>query len=93
LKLFDRSDVLKLAKDAFDQFLEMFDRHRQVVMHLCDSPATLDRMAAMSTFYADKLKGTIVQDVFERNMIQKNLELLVRDGLVAEAGGVFQRVQ
>jgi glyoxylase-like metal-dependent hydrolase (beta-lactamase superfamily II) len=80
------------ARAAFDEFLDMFNRHRQQIQSLCNSPATIEQMAEISPFYGNKLKGTIVQDVFEKNMIQKNLELLVRDGLVAEADGVFQGV-
>ena len=80
------------AKDAFDRFLEMFDRHRQIILDLCDPPATLDRMVAISPFYNNKLKDTFVQNVFEKNMIAKNLDLLIRDGRVAESGGVFRKV-
>ena len=80
------------AKDAFEQFLNMFDRHRQQILNLCDPGATLERIAAISPFYGNKLKGTIVQDIFEKNMIQKNLDLLVRDGLVAKENGYFKRI-
>ncbi|MDA3896342.1 MAG: MBL fold metallo-hydrolase [Desulfobacteraceae bacterium] len=81
------------AKGCFEQFLGMFDRHRQQILGLCDSPTTLDQMAAISPFYSNKLKGTIVQDVFEKNMILKNLELLVRDGLVVNENGYFKQVK
>ena len=77
------------AKDAFEQFLDMFDRHRQQILRLCNTPLTLDQMADISPFYSNKLKGTIVQDIFEKNMIQKNLELLVRDGQVEKQNGYF----
>jgi len=80
------------AKDAFKQFLDLFDRHRELILGLCDSPATLDQMVDISPFYGNKLKGTIVQDVFEKNMIQKNLELLVRDGQVINENGCFKRI-
>jgi glyoxylase-like metal-dependent hydrolase (beta-lactamase superfamily II) len=80
------------AEDAFDRFLGMFDTHRRMVLNLCDPPATLDRMVAISPFYNNKLKDTFVQNVFEKNMIRKNLDLLVRDGRVTESDGVFQKV-
>jgi glyoxylase-like metal-dependent hydrolase (beta-lactamase superfamily II) len=79
------------AKAAFDAFLNMFDRHRQLILDLCDSPVTLDQIAEISPFYSNKLKGTIVQDIFEKNMILKNLDLLVRDGLVVRTDGFFKR--
>jgi glyoxylase-like metal-dependent hydrolase (beta-lactamase superfamily II) len=81
------------AQDGFEQFLAMFDWQRQQILNLCDSPVTLDQMAGISPFYANKLKGTIVQDVFEKNMIQKNLELLVRDGQVVKSDGFFRRIR
>ncbi len=81
------------AKDAFGRFLDMFDRHRQQIFNLCDPGATLELMAEISPFYGNKLKGTIVQDIFEKNMIQKNLELLVRDGLVVNEKGFFKRIE
>jgi len=79
------------AKEAFEAFLDLFDRHRELILGLCDSPITLDRMAEISPFYSNKLKGTIVQDVFEKNMIQKNLDLLLRDGQVVNDNGFFKR--
>ena len=80
------------AKDAFARFLAMFETHRRMILRLCDSPATLDRIAEISPFYDNKLKGTIVQEVFERNMIYKNLELLARDGFVTVANGFYKRI-
>ncbi len=67
-------------------------RHAQGPQLPGRDPATLDQMADISPFYSNKLKGTIVQDVFEKNMIQKNLDLLIRDGLVENENGFFERV-
>lgn len=79
------------VKAAFNEFLEMFERQRQQILNLCDSLITLDQIAEISPFYSNKLKGTIVQDIFEKNMILKNLDLLVRDGLVVRTDGFFKR--
>ena len=80
------------AKDAFDRFLGMFDTQRRMILDLCDPPATLEQMLSISPFYNNKLKDTFVQNVFEKNMISKNLELLVKDGRVTKTDGVFQKV-
>ena len=82
----------RAGEAAFERFLGMFETHRQVIFNLCDPPATLEQMVAISPFYNNKLKDTFVQNVFEKNMIQKNLELLKRDGLIMETDGVFQKV-
>jgi hydroxyacylglutathione hydrolase len=80
------------ATEAFVQFLDMFDRQRKLVLGLCEQATTLEEMVETSPFYSNKLKGTIIQDVFEKNMIEKNLELLVRDGLIISENGAFRSV-
>ena len=80
------------ATEAFVQFLGMFDRQRQLVLRLCEQTITLDQMVEISPFYSNKLKGTMIQDVFEKNMIEKNLKLLVRDGLIVSENGGFRSV-
>ncbi len=77
------------AKPAFDRFLKMFEWHRRKVLALCDPPATLDQIAAASPFYGNRLKGTFVQEVFEKNMIRKNLDLLINDGQVVREEGLY----
>ncbi|MGB9500167.1 MAG: hypothetical protein ACKVE4_10580, partial [Dissulfuribacterales bacterium] len=57
------------ATEAFHRFLDMFDRQRQLVLGLCEQTVTLAQMVEASPFYSNKLKGTIIQDVFEKNMI------------------------
>jgi len=80
------------ATKAFALFLDMFDQQRQLVLGLCEQSATLDQMVEASPFYSNKLKGTMIQDVFEKNMIEKNLKLLVRDGLIVSENGGFRSV-
>jgi len=78
--------------DAFREFLEGFDRHRDRVLALCDIPKTLAEMTAASPFYNDKMPDKSIQNLFERMMIQKNLDLLVEDGMVGGADGRYFRV-
>jgi len=79
------------AADAFDRFLKQFDRHRNLVLDLCRQPSTLSNMANASPFYLNKLKPTFVQDLFEKNMIKKNLEMLIRDGLIIHENGYYRK--
>ena len=81
------------AADEFNRFLDMFKQHRRTVLKLCDQPATLDQMKKLSPFYGNKLNDKMIQDIFEENMISKNLELLIRDGLVEKSNGHYQRVK
>jgi glyoxylase-like metal-dependent hydrolase (beta-lactamase superfamily II) len=81
--------IEKDAAKAFHLFLDMFDHQRELILRLCEKPTTLDQMIKASPFYGNKLKGTIIQDVFEKNMIKKNLELLVRDGRVVSENNTY----
>lgn len=77
--------------DAFDQFLKQFDRHRNLVLDLCGQPTTLSNMANASPFYHNKLESTVIQHLFEKNMIKKNLEILIRDGLIINENGYYRK--
>ncbi|RJP83928.1 MAG: MBL fold metallo-hydrolase [Desulfobacteraceae bacterium] len=82
--------------DAFDEFtayLEMFKHQRRRILKLCDSPITLEQMTHASPFYGNKLNDKRIQEIFERNMILKNLELLMRDGRVEEKDGFYRSIR
>jgi hydroxyacylglutathione hydrolase len=81
------------ATAEFTQYLDIFKNHRRMILKLLDQPSTLDHMTSLSPFYGNRFSNKMIQDVFERNMISKNLELLVRDGLVEEKNGHYQRVK
>ena len=80
------------ATAEFEAFLKIFDRHRQMILDLCSPPRTLEEIGATSPFYDDRLPEKIVQQIFEENMAEKHLKMLIRDGLVEEANGVYSRV-
>lgn len=77
------------AIEYFEKFLEGFEKHRQMILKLCHQPASLDQMTAASPFYHDRLKDKTIQYLFERNMIRKNLDLLIRDGRVRVENGLL----
>lgn len=79
------------ATEEFSAFLDMFKRQRRQILHLCDPPATLAQMVRVSPFYGNKLNDKRIQVIFERNMILKNLDLLMQDGRVAEKNGVYSK--
>lgn len=79
------------ASDLFENYVAAFDRQKQRILDLCAQPITLDALAALSPFYSNALRNKTVQRIFERNMAMKNVDLLVRDGLLEEVGGVYQR--
>ncbi|MDO9264692.1 MAG: MBL fold metallo-hydrolase [Desulfosalsimonadaceae bacterium] len=81
------------ATDEFTTYLEMFKLQRRRILHLCDPSATLEQMVRVSPFYGNKLNDKRIQEIFEENMILKNLELLMQDGRVAEKDGVYRIIR
>jgi glyoxylase-like metal-dependent hydrolase (beta-lactamase superfamily II) len=77
------------ATERFEAFLKAFERQREKVFDLCREPADLDGMVDASPFYGDALRDKVIQGIFERAMIGKNLALLMRDGLVRETNGLY----
>ncbi|MBM3303066.1 MAG: hypothetical protein FJY85_24350 [Deltaproteobacteria bacterium] len=80
------------ATDLFLEYLAAFDRHKTRIRDLCDPPTTVDAVAEASPFYNNGLPYKIIQFLFERQMVLKNLALLVRDGLVTGSEGLYGRV-
>lgn len=78
------------ATPAFHAFLDSFERHRETVFQALGRPRTLDELVAESPFYHDRFFDRRIQHVFERNMIAKNLELLVEEGRVGFSGGSYR---
>jgi glyoxylase-like metal-dependent hydrolase (beta-lactamase superfamily II) len=79
------------ATPYFEAFLMGFDRHRSKVWELCESPISLEELVAASPFYGNGMPDKRLQNIFEANMIAKNLALLVRDGLIVQSNGKYVR--
>jgi len=77
--------------ELFQAFLDAFDRQRSEVEALCEKPATVAEMVAVSPFYRNRLFDRQIQNIFEEQMIRKNLDLLVREGRVTEHDGFYER--
>lgn len=77
------------ATEEFTAWLAMFGRQRRTILRLCDPPVTLEQMVRVSPFYGNKLNHKTLQRIFEKNMILKNLELLMRDGRVTRRDGRY----
>jgi hydroxyacylglutathione hydrolase len=80
------------ATEKFQAFLDAFDRQKRVVLEMCEKHATFQEMVEASPYFRNGLPDRVVQHVFERAMISKNLALLIRDGLVEETAGHYRRV-
>ncbi len=77
---------------ALASFLRGFDRHREMILELCAPPRSLQQMVALSPFYRNRLPDKVLQRIFEEPMIVKNLELLLREGVIEEKFGHYRRV-
>lgn len=79
------------AQGYFEAFLESFSRQRQAVLDLCDQPVSFEDLVAASPYYRNGFPAKILQKGFEGTMIRKNLDILLRDGLVEDRQGRYLR--
>jgi glyoxylase-like metal-dependent hydrolase (beta-lactamase superfamily II) len=89
------SHGLPIKGDTTWQFKKCFDGfavHQKKVLDLCDPPRTLDEMLAISPFYQNKHYDRIIQKAFEGELILKNLEMLILNGLVVESEGRYRLI-
>jgi glyoxylase-like metal-dependent hydrolase (beta-lactamase superfamily II) len=80
------------AADAFRAYQRALARQRRQVWELCERPRTLEELVDLSPFYRHRFPDRRTQQGFERQLIGKNLALLLRDGKIAERGGRFVQV-
>ncbi len=73
------------ATAEFEAFLAAFDRQKETVLNLCRQGVGLNRMLEISPFFRNGLPDKVVQGVFERAMIVKNMDLLVNEGAITES--------
>jgi hydroxyacylglutathione hydrolase len=68
----------------FDKFINGFNRHSDLLLDICTTPHAIEEITAKSPFYLDKIPVKIFQDTFERGMISKLIDLMVKGGLMIE---------
>jgi hydroxyacylglutathione hydrolase len=76
------------ASAQFQKFLNAFNRQRKMVLELCNG-STLKEMVERSPFYHNGMPNKFLQNVFEFNMISKNLELLKEENIIEEIDGHY----
>jgi hydroxyacylglutathione hydrolase len=72
------------ADDAFGRYLNAFGRQMTAVFDLCRQGMELKTMVQISPFYRNRMPDVRLQQIFETQMIRKNLALLIRDGRIVE---------
>jgi hydroxyacylglutathione hydrolase len=68
----------------FEKFAKGFDRHSNLILDICNTPHTIDEIAQKSPLYLDKMPLKIFQETFERGMISKSIDLMIKEGVVIE---------
>jgi len=89
------SHGLPIEKDAtlqFKAFLDGFAVHQKMVLEICNTPRTLEEMVTISPFYQNNFFDRIFQNAFERELLFKNLELLIRNGLIEKSEEMYRRI-
>jgi len=76
--------------EKFESWLAVFRLHRKKILELCEFPRTIEQIVAESPFFRDRFLDKVTQNMFEEQMVQKNLAMLVRDGLLEVSHGKYQ---
>ena len=77
------------SDDAFDRYLNAFDRQKAAVFDLCRHGMDLEAMVRISPFYRNRMPDSTLQRIFETQMIRKNLDLLFRENRIVEEKGQY----
>ena len=78
------------ADEAFDHYLKAFDRQKRAVFDLCRKGMDLEEMVRESPLYRNRMPDSTLQNIFENQMIRKNLALLVRENRIVEENGKYR---
>ncbi|MBU2512389.1 MBL fold metallo-hydrolase [bacterium] len=82
----------KNGEEAFAKYTALFDRQKEKVYNLCQQPRTLHQLIKTSPFYRDLMPDKQVQDIFEEQLIRKNLDLLEAAGSIKLENGQYRQV-
>lgn len=78
-------------RKRFDRFLSSFERHKELVLKVCRRPVSLEQIVDESPFYRNLLPNKKVQKIFERQMIRKNLDILLEENRLETVNGHYVR--
>jgi glyoxylase-like metal-dependent hydrolase (beta-lactamase superfamily II) len=80
------------AHQAFDRYLDAFDRQRDLVFNLCKPSADMESMVRRSPFYRNRMPDGTLQRIFETQMIRKNLDRLAQENRIINENGRYRPV-
>jgi len=67
------------STERFNRYLAAFDKHKNKIYRLLGKGRTLAQIVDASPFYNNKFMDPVIQNVFERNMVMKNLDVLIEE--------------
>jgi glyoxylase-like metal-dependent hydrolase (beta-lactamase superfamily II) len=76
-------------EDRVNRYLEVFDRRDRKIMEILKEPKTIEELVEISPFYGRKPYAKKMLDFFERMMIEKHLNVLMKRGKVIKIGEKF----
>lgn len=88
-----RMPVREDAGGEIRRFGEKFDRNEKRIAGLLAAPRTLEEICTHKPFYGRHPSGMkMLYEFFERNMVQKHLEIMEREGRVVADNGRYRMV-
>ena len=73
----------------FERFLQGFERHGDEILKICETPHTIDQIVERSPIYRGKMADQILQDTFERGMVEKNIAQMLKENKIKETEDGF----
>lgn len=74
------------------KFMEKFDERERKILEILEEPKRIDEIVEISPIYGKKPYAKEMLDFFERNMILKHLEKLLKDGKIRKEDEYYVKV-
>lgn len=72
------------ATEKFEMFMQGFERHKGEILKICKTPQTLDQIVENSPIYRGRMPDKILQDTFERGMVEKSIVQMLKENVIKE---------
>ena len=77
----------------FTRFLQVFQERDERILTFLDQERTLEEIVNSALIYRDFSFHPLLLRYWEKNMMQKHLNILIDKGIVSEHGGKFERIK
>ncbi|MET1124823.1 MAG: MBL fold metallo-hydrolase [Archaeoglobaceae archaeon] len=80
-------------RESLEEYAEIIKGREERILELLKEERSLEELVELSPIYGKKPYAKKILDYFERNMVEKHLEKLIREGRVKRVEKVFKAVR